>query len=93
VTIDEELRRGGVRPHRTIAVSQLAEVHGMLEAGVGVSILPRLALPVAGHPSVVARPLVAPAMARSVGIVRRLDRSRSPATKAFVAVLREISRG
>jgi DNA-binding transcriptional LysR family regulator len=31
VTIDDEMRRGGIRPRRTIAVSQLAVVHGMLE--------------------------------------------------------------
>lgn len=91
VTIEEELRRGGIRPHRTIAVSQLAVVHGMLEAGVGVSILPRLALPIDGHPSIDARPLIAPAMARSVGIVQRRDRSLSPAAKAFVAVLRDVA--
>ena len=62
----------------------------MLEAGLGVSILPLLALPVEGHPTLVTRPLIEPQMARTVGIYRRQDRSLSPAAAALLDVIRAV---
>jgi DNA-binding transcriptional LysR family regulator len=61
----------------------------MLEARMGVSVLPRLALPVENHPFLRARRLVAPELSRPVRLLWRRDRSFSPAHDAFLEVLRK----
>ena len=73
--IGDELVRQGIVPARSTPVSHLSTVHGMLEAGYGVAVLPVIALPVSGHPTLVAIPLVKPELARTIGAYRRRDRS------------------
>jgi DNA-binding transcriptional LysR family regulator len=90
--IDGALTSAGVKLRRVTEASQLATVHGMLEAGMGVSVLPRLALPIHDHPSLEARPLGSPELARTIRLVWRRDRSLSPAAEAFAAVLRSTAR-
>lgn len=88
--IDEQLASHRVTFRRSISVSHLATVTGMLEAGFGISILPRLALPVARHPTLRHRPLIKPGLHRTIGLVRRRDRSLSPAAAGFCEVLSEL---
>lgn len=87
--IDAQLASNRIAFRRSIAVSHLATVTGMLEAGFGISILPRLALPVERHPTLVHRPLVKPVVHRTIGLVRKKDRSLSPAASGFCEVLRD----
>jgi DNA-binding transcriptional LysR family regulator len=51
----------------------------MVEAGVGVGVVPRLAM----RPGLVGVPLVEPAVARCVGVVRPRGRPLAPAAQAF----------
>ena len=88
--VREELARSHARPSRFTAVSHLSTVHGLLEAGFGVAVLPRIALPVEKHPTLVARPLVRPALSRTIGIYRRRDRSLAPAAQAFIESVRAV---
>ena|SRR5579863_394591 len=66
-----------------------ATVFGLVEAGVGASVLPWLALPVPADTSLVARPLV-PRAERTVELVRRRDRSLSPAAEAVWGLIRQL---
>jgi DNA-binding transcriptional LysR family regulator len=66
-----------------------ATVFGLVEAGVGVSVLPWLALPLPEGASLVARPLV-PRAERTVELVRRRDRSLSPAAEAVWGLIRQL---
>lgn len=88
--VHSELQRQEVRPSRSTSVSHLSTVHGMLEAGFGMAVLPALALPVPEHPTLTARLLVAPPLARSIGTYRRRDRSLSPAALALLESIREV---
>ena len=88
--VQDELARNHVVLARSTAVSHLATAHGMLEAGFGIGILPTIALPVADHPTLTARPLVKPALSRTIGIYRRKDRTLAPAASAFIEMLREV---
>ena len=90
--IRDEMVRNGVQLAGSTSVSHLSTVHGMLEAGFGVAVLPVIALPVPGHPTLVARPLVAPALSRTIGVYSRRDRSFSPAASAFLEVVRSVLR-
>lgn len=79
-----------VEPAKNTPVSHLSTVHGMLEMGFGLAILPEIALPVAEHPTLVSMPLVAPEFSRTIGSYRRRDRSLSPAASAFLTVVRDV---
>ena len=81
--------RSNLRPRRSLAVGHLATVNVILEAGLGISILPHLALPVDRHPTLVHRPMVKPGLGRTIGLVMRKNRSASPAASGFCEVLQE----
>jgi len=66
-----------------------ATVFGLVEAGVGVSVLPWLSLPLPAGSSLVARPLT-PRAERTVELVRRRDRSLSPAAQAIWDLVRKM---
>jgi DNA-binding transcriptional LysR family regulator len=67
-----------------------ATVFGLVEAGVGISVLPWLALPVPAGAPLLARPLV-PRAERTVELVRRRDRSLSPAAEAVWSLIRQLA--
>ena len=87
--INAELARQEVHVAQPTLVSHLSTVHGMLESGFGVAILPKIALPVPDHPTLVSIPLVHPVLSRTIGVYRRSDRSLSPAAAAFRDVTRD----
>lgn len=66
-----------------------ATVFGLIEAGIGVSVLPWLSLPLPAGSSLVARPLT-PRAERTVELVRRRDRSLSPAAEAIWGLVSEM---
>ena len=54
---------------------------GLVEAGLGVAAVPKMAMPAAGHPLLVGVPLIDPVVTRRVGLIRRQGRSLSPAAQ------------
>ncbi|CAM2150577.1 MULTISPECIES: LysR family transcriptional regulator [Paraburkholderia] len=87
--IDAVMREQGVHARVVQELGHPATVFGLVEAGVGVSVLPWLALPVPSGSSLVARPLV-PRAERTVELVRRRERSLSPAAEAVWTLIREL---
>ncbi|PVE20167.1 LysR family transcriptional regulator, partial [Microvirga sp. KLBC 81] len=69
-------------------VSQVTTALALVEAGLGVAVLPAYALAAARHRKVVGKPLIDPNIAREVAMIHATGRSVSPATQAFVAVVR-----
>lgn len=61
-----------------------------VEAGLGVTILPRLAFPGLASDGIVAVEIRSPRMWRDLGLTRRKEYQPSPAAKAFIAALREV---
>jgi LysR family transcriptional regulator, carnitine catabolism transcriptional activator len=61
----------------------------LVEAGLGVTALPRLTLPLLGRLDLVWRRLERPVMRRQMGVVTRAGRTLAPATEAFLVVLRQ----
>lgn len=90
--VEQQLRRHKVRLARSIAAQQLATVNGMLEAGVGICVLPEIALPHPEHPTLVALPLRDPPLFREIVIVTWKDRSLSPAAAALKHVVVDLVR-
>lgn len=60
-------------------VSSIPALEGMLEAGLGLTALPQLAVPISRPKKLVARRLVEPVIEREIGLITRRGRSLSPA--------------
>ncbi|MFB9129037.1 LysR family transcriptional regulator [Paraburkholderia dipogonis] len=87
--IDAAMQEYGVSATVMQELGHSATVFGLVEAGVGVSVLPWLALPLPAGAALVARPLV-PRAERTVELVRRRDRSLSPAAEAVWGLIRQL---
>jgi DNA-binding transcriptional LysR family regulator len=68
-------------------LEQLSTVAGMVRAGLGISVVPSLALFHFQHPELVTRPVHAPGLKREIFVVRRRDRSLSVAAQAVLDML------
>jgi DNA-binding transcriptional LysR family regulator len=64
-------------------VNHLSTSLGLVEAGLGVSVLPRLATPQVEHPLIATVALTNPVVTRSIGLVERRGRRLSPAAVRF----------
>ncbi len=64
----------------------------LVAAGLGVTALPWLTLPLVGAAGLVWRPLVRPSLDRSIGVLTRVGHAPSPAAERFLAVLFEEAR-
>ncbi|WP_025598516.1 LysR family transcriptional regulator [Burkholderia sp. WSM2230] len=87
--IDAVMHEHGVNATVVQELGHSATVFGLVEAGIGVSVLPWLALPLPAGAALAARPLV-PRAERTVELVRRRDRSLSPAAEAVWDLIREL---
>ena len=70
----------------------LATTGYLVSAGLGITALPRLTLPLTAAPGLVWRTLSHPVLRRYMGVVTRVGRSLTPATQAFLEVLHLKSR-
>jgi DNA-binding transcriptional LysR family regulator len=84
-----ELRATGREPHFVFRTDENGVVQGLAGAGIGVAILPRLAVNHADE-SVRITDLSPRLAARRIGMARHKDRYHSPAAKAFLATALEV---
>ncbi|MCP1440166.1 DNA-binding transcriptional LysR family regulator [Erwinia persicina] len=88
ILIDEALRQQQVKVEIVQEIGHPATLYPMVEAGIGISILPALALPLPqGRPLLVRR--ITPEINRSIMLVRRKNRSLSPAAEAIWQEVRQ----
>jgi DNA-binding transcriptional LysR family regulator len=66
-----------------VEVSNIATLAGMLTAGLGVTVLPELALPEDAEGRLTSRPLDGPALSRELCVITRRGRSLSPAAQSL----------
>jgi len=90
VFIDHALAHLPALPRPVCEVQHVSSLIGLVEAGLGVAIVPQLTLP-KRPAAVVGIPLV-PAVTRTIGLIRRAGRTLSPAADAFAQLLVETSR-
>ena len=89
IIMDAALADLKVRPRWFYEVQHLSTSLGLVEAGLGVAAVPRLAAPTGHHPVLVVRPLVEPVVTRIMGIIRRHGSTLSPAAQQFHQLLKE----
>ncbi|MFD1801779.1 LysR substrate-binding domain-containing protein [Mixta tenebrionis] len=88
VLIDEALKQQQVTAEIVQEIGHPTTLYPMVEAGIGISILPALALPLpAGRPLTVRR--LQPEINRTLTLIHRKNRSLSPAAEAIWQVVRQ----
>jgi DNA-binding transcriptional LysR family regulator len=85
--LDLALSDAPIRPSWFCEVQHVSALVSLVEAGLGVAAVPRLAMPPDGHPTLVSRPLVDPTITRTVGLIRRRGRLLSPAAQELYDLL------
>jgi DNA-binding transcriptional LysR family regulator len=70
-------------------VSHLTTSLGLVERGLGISVIPKLGAPPRDHPTIVSRPIGDPAVTRTVGLLERRAARLSPAAQRFRDMLIE----
>jgi DNA-binding transcriptional LysR family regulator len=90
VFIDHALAEVAALPRPVCEVRHVSTLIGLVEAGLGVAIVPQLTVP-RRPASVVGIPL-APPVTRTIGLIQRAGRALSPAADAFAKLLIEASR-
>ena len=87
--IDNALARHGLQLNWSYEVAHLSGSLGLVEAGLGIAVLPKLATPAAGHPIIHTVRVVEPEVSRTIGIVRRRGATLSPHASQFLKMLLE----
>ena len=88
--IDDALRRHGVEAPVAQEVGHVTTIFRMVEAGLGISVVPMLALPPAGLQDLVMRPLL-PRIDRSIALVRRANRTLSPVAEVAWQLVKRVA--
>ena len=63
---------------------------GMVEAGLGITVLPSMAISILGHPRLKSARVMDTGLYREIGILQRRGNVLSPSSVAFLATLREV---
>ena len=72
-------------------VTHMTTAAGLVRQGLGITLLPRLALPELNLKGLLSKPLDDATARRTIGLLHRHDRSLSPAARAFAAQLNKVA--
>ena len=91
--IEAALSSTGTQVEVFLELAQPSSVLGMVETGVGIAIVPQLAAPRGDDAVLATLRLVRPVVSRTILLLRRRDRSLSPAASAVWAALLHLYQG
>ena len=83
VLLDAALSKSNIQLQWLCEVNHLSTSLGLVEAGLGASVLPKLATPQEDHPIIVTKRIRDPIVTRTIGIVERRHSRLSPAAQRF----------
>jgi DNA-binding transcriptional LysR family regulator len=78
-------------PGRLVQIEHLSTALGLVQAGLGITVVPRSALTAELRERLAIRPLTAPLVTRTIGVIRRRGGELSPAARAFRLALRRLA--
>lgn len=79
--IDQALAHSPDRPRWFCEVQHVPALVSMVEAGLGVGVVPQLAMPPVGHTALASVPLADPVVSRTIGLIHRRGRELSPVAR------------
>lgn len=85
--LDRALATAQVQLNWFYEVNHLSTSLGLVEAGLGISVMPKLATPQLEHPVIATVPLKGPLVSRTIGLVERRGGRLSPAAIRFREML------
>jgi len=88
----DTLAKAEVQAQISLELAQPSSVLAMVEAKLGVAVVPQLVAPIKSHPALTTRKLVKPSVSRTIFLLKRRDRSLSPAASAVWGALIELFR-
>ncbi len=88
--IDDALHQHGVQALVAQEVGHVTTIFRMLDAGLGISVVPTLALPPAGLQGLEVRPLT-PRVERAIVLVRRANRALAPVAEVAWRLVRDVA--
>jgi DNA-binding transcriptional LysR family regulator len=90
--IMDTLTTAGVKAQISLELAQPSSVLAMVEAKLGIGVVPMLVAPIESHPALTIRKLVRPSVNRTIFLLKRRDRSLSPAASAVWSALVQLFR-
>lgn len=85
--VDLALTNSDVRPSWCFEAKHVSTLLGLVEAGLGIAVVPRLSMPQGEHATLAMVTLVEPAIERSVGLIRRRGRELPPAARQLYQMI------
>lgn len=85
--IDQALARGVERPRHFCEVQHVPALVSMVEAGLGIGVVPQLAMPSADHGTLVSIPLRDPVVTRTIGLIHPRGKTLNPVARLFYELL------
>lgn len=79
--------------HAVYEAQHVTTVLGLVEADLGVAVVPGLAMPAKDHPVLASVPLADPVVTRQIGLIKRRGRSLSPAAQPLYQMLADFKPG
>lgn len=90
--LDHALAEVSERPQWSYEAQHSYTLLGLVEADLGVAVVPELAMPHGAHPTLVSIPLSDPIVTRTLGLIRRRRRPLSPVARHLYELLEEEAR-
>ena len=90
--LEREMAAAGVPSRPAYEVTYMSSAIGLVQAGLGIALLPTTALEMQGLQALERRPIRGAPLAREIGVMARSARTLSPAAEAFLEALAEAAR-
>jgi DNA-binding transcriptional LysR family regulator len=90
--LEREMLASGLLPRPAYEVTYMSTAIGLVQAGLGIALLPTSALEMQSLRGLERRALRGASLARSLGVIARAGRTLSPAAEAFVETLSECAK-
>ncbi len=87
--VDNALSSLAKRPSLSFEVNHVSGALGLVEAGLGVAAVPKLALPTNPHSPLIGIPLQKPSISRTLGLITRRGKTLAPAAQVLYGMLRK----
>ena len=88
--LDQALAGAVGKPHSMYETQHGTTMIGLVEAGLGVAVVPSMAMPAADHPLLVSVPLVDPVVKRKMGLIKRRSSVLTPAAQQLYDLCAEM---
>lgn len=87
--LDQAMAPSERRPPAFVEVRHVTSLLEMIKAGLGIGVVPQLAMPREHDGALVAVPLAGPAITRTLGIIKRTGRILSPGAQELYLMLKQ----